>query len=168
MNLIKELNEALELEIQELNEETITYSENCMMILESTAAATCETAVCFLTKLATDIKNGTLSASNRKDKNRFAILATLSLLRKKQAHQNAALETPSIRKYLTSKHDASTEDLDEVQKIMLRILGKLKDDKMTGAKYRDHLVELYKSAPSDLHDMVVKLKRRYQQMKTKV
>lgn len=169
MNLIKELNEALDLEMQELNEEVLAYTDNCLFILESSASSTCETAICFLTKIATDIKNKHFDKMNRQAKHRFAILAALSLLRKKQHSIEKITDTPSIRKYMSSAPDSSQDDLDEVQKIMTRILGKLKSEhNESGTQYKEHLIKLYSEDPDSLHATVVKLKKRYQQLKSKI
>lgn len=168
MELIKQLNEALELEVQELNEEVAAYVDNCIFILESSAHVTCDSAVCFLTHLAADVKAQSLHM-DKKAKHKFAILAALSLLRKKQTIADPTADSPSLRKYMHSEPDTSTDDLDEVQKVLTRVLSKLKSEhNESGTKYKEHLISLYSSAPDSLLDTIVKLKRRYQQMKTKL
>jgi hypothetical protein len=169
MELIKELNEALINEAFELNEEIVIYDENCMMILESDSHIVCDSAICFLSHLADDIKEQRITKLDKKAKTRFAIYTALELLKVKQPAPVDASTAPSIRKYMTASKEVEPKDLDEVESTLVKVLGKLQDMHHTkGTKVRDHNIELFKNEPEALLANIKKLKAKYQAMKGKM
>ena len=169
MELIREFNEAIINAALELNEEIVIYDENCMMIVESDSHLVCDSAICFLTHLANDVKGGLITSMNKKAKTRFAIYTALELLKVKQPTHIDGTDNQSIRKYMTASKETEKEDLDAVESTLVKVLGKLQDTQHTkGTKVRDHNIELFKEKPEELLANIKKLKAKYQSMKGKM
>jgi hypothetical protein len=165
MNIIKQLNEEIAIIAQELNEEVISFNENCLFLDVDSVQLT-ESAIDFLSKLSSDIVDNQLDESNAP--NKLGVFSVLQLMRKHQEHPDKLLESSSIRAYMQKDNDAA-EGLTEAQSFLLESLGKLKSEyDENGLSLRTHYLQLLENDAAFLNDEVLKLKSQYQKIKSKL
>lgn len=163
MKLLQELNEAVELELIDIQADIITLTESCLLI-ESDSKTIQANAVKFLTKFIEDIKHHNVgNLENKLVKDRFTIFTVLQLLLK---HQTAKVtEIPSIKKYLHSATDITSEELSSAEKALVSALSKLKGDHNdAGTKVRDDNLTKFVDDESAFEKDVKDLKTKYVKM----
>lgn len=160
MNLIKELNESYIHELEEVTNDLVNLSENCLLILEADEKKVAHTASSFLSHFADGIKHHSLgNMSSAAVKNKFGILAVLHLMLHSAKPQT--LEKPSIKKYLHNDPDLTSSESSSAEKTILGALSKLQHGELTGAKCKQHYLDMFSDDPDKLYKEVMALKRKY-------
>ena len=161
LELIKDLNESIAQETQEVYTDLVNINENCEFILEADSKEVTASAHKFLTNLATDLKQNKVSHPDAKaDSHKFSILAVLSML--PHSAKISSLEKTSVRKYLANDSDAGSAELSAAEKIIANSLSKLHThDNVSGKDIKKHFVDMFNEDPKKLHSEVVKLAKKY-------
>jgi hypothetical protein len=165
MNIIKQLNEEIAIIAQELNEEVLSFNENCLF-LNVDAVKLSESAVDFLDKLSSDITDNKLDESSAP--NKLGVFSVLQLMRQHQEHADKLVESSSIRAYMKKDEDVNT-GLNEAEAFLLDSLGKLKSTHHeNGLSLRQHYLTMLENDSSFLNDAVLELKAQYKKIKAKL
>ena len=165
MNIIKQLNEEIAIIAQELNEEVISFNENCLF-LNVDAVQLSESAISFLDKLSVEISDNKLDESNTA--NKLGVFSVLQLMRKHQEHPDKLLESSSIRAYMQKDTDAN-QGLNEAESFLLESLGQLKSEHdENGLSLRQHYLTMLENDATFLNDAVQQLKSQYKKIKSKL
>jgi hypothetical protein len=165
MNIIKQLNEEIAIIAQELNEEVISFNENCLF-LNVDAVQLSESAISFLDKLSSDITDNKLDESSAT--NKIGVFSVLQLMRKHQQHPDKLLESSSIRAYMQKDTDAN-QGLNEAESFLLESLGQLKSEHdENGLSLRQHHLTMLENDATFLNDAVQQLKSQYKKIKSKL
>lgn len=165
MNIIKQLNEEIAIISQELNEEVISFNENCLF-LNVDAVQLSESAISFLDKLSSDITDNKLDESSAT--NKIGVFSVLQLMRKHQQHPDKLLESSSIRAYMQKDTDAN-QGLNEAESFLLESLGQLKSEHdENGLSLRQHYLTMLENDATFLNDAVQQLKSQYKKIKSKL
>ena len=165
MNIIKQLNEEIAIIAQELNEEVISFNENCLF-LNVDAVQLSESAISFLDKLSSDITDNKLDESSAT--NKIGVFSVLQLMRKHQQHPDKLLESSSIRAYMQKDTDAN-QGLNEAESFLLESLGQLKSEHdENGLSLRQHYLTMLENDATFLNDAVIQLKSQYKKIKSKL
>lgn len=165
MNIIKQLNEEIAIIAQELNEEVISFNENCLF-LNVDAVQLSESAISFLDKLSSDITDNKLDESSAT--NKIGVFSVLQLMRKHQQHPDKLLESSSIRAYMQKDTDAN-QGLNESESFLLESLGQLKSEHdENGLSLRQHYLTMLENDATFLNDAVQELKSQYKKIKSKL
>lgn len=160
MNLIKELNELCIHDLEEVTNDLVNLTENCMNILEADEKHVAHTASSFLSHFADGVKHHTLgNVSATATKNKFGILAVLHLIL--HAAKPQKLDTPTIKKYLHNDPGLTSSESSSAERTILSALSKLQHGDLTGAKCKQHYLDMYNEDPDKLHKEVMTLKRKY-------
>lgn len=165
MNIIKQLNEEIAIIAQELNEEVISFNENCLF-LNVDAVQLSESAISFLDKLSSDITDNKLDESSAT--NKIGVFSVLQLMRKHQQHPDKLLESSSIRAYMQKDTDAN-QGLNESESFLLESLSQLKSEHdENGLSLRQHYITMLENDATFLIDAVQQLKSQYKKIKSKL
>jgi hypothetical protein len=165
MNIIKQLNEEIAIIAQELDEEVISFNENCLF-LNVDAVQLSESAISFLDKLSSEIIENKLDESSAA--NKIGVFSVLQLMRQHQKHPDKLLESSSIRAYMKKSEDAN-QGLNEAESFLLESLSQLKSEHdENGLSLRQHYLNMLEHDSTFLNDAVVQLKSQYKKIKSKL
>lgn len=165
MNIIQQLNDEIAIIAQELNEEVLSFNENCLF-LNVDAVKLSESAISFLDKLSAEITDNKLDESTAP--NKIGVFSVLQLMRQHQEQPDKLLESSSIRAYLQKDEDVN-QGLNEAESFLLESLGKMKSaHHENGLSLRQHYLTMLENDSTSLNNAVLDLKAQYKKIKTKL
>lgn len=167
MQLLYQLNEAVELDLIEITEDVMIFEESCFLI-ESDHKKIHQSAIKFLTAFIDEIKHDQLgSTTSNNFKQKLNLFTVLFLLTKKQV--KPITDIPSIKKYMHSDSDITDDELTEVEKTLKNALSKLHGDHNDpGSKVKDDFVGSLVDDKASFIKQVQALKTKYTRMSKKI